>query len=240
MSDKLPPQVLVVDPDEFSRNALCNAIERYWFSVLRSKTAMGALRTLGVNEPHIIVLSSDLKDKTLMELALEIRSVAKHTQAPMIIAIGESENKKNYDSLDNGIVEFVTKPYNASEVLTSIKSLLRKSKPIFKDKIIKYKDISMDLATYKVMRDKKDIHLGPTEFKILQLLIQSPKTIFSRQQVIDYVWGTDMNIEHRTVDVHVNRIRSLIRIHKDEIPFIKTVRAAGYCLNLPGEVDQIL
>ena len=86
-------------------------------------------------------------------------------------------------------------------------------------------------------RKDKRIHLGPTEFKILQLLVQSPKVIFTRQQIIDYVWGTKENIEPRTVDVHVNRLRTLIKVDSREIPFIKTVRAAGYCLNLPGEID---
>jgi two-component system phosphate regulon response regulator PhoB len=95
----------------------------------------------------------------------------------------------------------------------------------------------MDLATYKVQRAGKKIHLGPTEFKIMQMLIQSPKTILSRQRIIDYVWGGDQAIEPRTVDVHVNRLRSLVKINDEELPFIKTVRASGYCLNLPGERD---
>ena len=118
-----------------------------------------------------------------------------------------------------------------------IKSLLRKSKPVFQDKVIRYKDLTMDLATYKVHRGDKRIHLGPTEFKIMQMLIQAPKVILSRQEIIDCVWGSNQQIEPRTVDVHVNRLRSLVKIRENELPFIKTVRAAGYCLNLPGERD---
>jgi two-component system, OmpR family, phosphate regulon response regulator PhoB len=237
MSDKLPPQVLVLESDEFARNSLCNAIERYWFSVLRAPNAETAMRLLSVNKPHVIVLGANITDSSILEAGIQIREKPTYNDMPYVLALLEGESQDGYKSLDNGMIEFITKPYNASSVMTMIKALLRRSKPIFKDKIIRYKDISMDLATYKVARGAKNIHLGPTEFKILQLLVQSPKVIFARQQVIDYVWGVDMNIEHRTVDVHVNRIRSLIRKHKDELPFIKTVRTSGYCLNLPGEVD---
>ena len=144
---------------------------------------------------------------------------------------------ENYKLTDTTLVEVVYRPFTPNQLMTAIKSLLRKSQPIFQDKIIKHKDVSMDLATYKVYRSNKVIHLGPTEFKILQLFIQAPRTIFSRQQIIDYVWGVDKIIELRTVDVHVNRLRSLMKLEKNEIPFIKTVRASGYCLNLPGEIE---
>lgn len=115
--------------------------------------------------------------------------------------------------------------------MTTIRTLLRKSRPVFQDKIIKYNDIRMDLSTYRVYRNNKQVHLGPTEFKILQLLVQKPKSIYSRRQIIDYVWGTEKDIAHRTIDVHVNRIRTLMKLEKDQYQLIKTIRSAGYCLD---------
>ena len=236
MSDKLPPQILVLETDELLRASLCNAIERYWFTVIRASDADSAMRLLRVNRPNVMVVGTS-NTTMLIEICSHVRKIQGCAELPIVILMNPGDTKDTYKAINLTLVEFVQKPLASNEVLTSIKSLIRKSKPVFRDKIIRYKDISMDLATYKVYRETKAIHLGPTEFKILQLLMQSPKTIFSRQQVIDYVWGTDMNIEPRTVDVHVNRIRALIKQHKDEMPFIKTVRASGYCLNLPGEVD---
>ena len=114
--------------------------------------------------------------------------------------------------------------------MISIRSLLRKSSPVFQDKFIKHKDISMDLSTYKVFRGKKQIHFGPTEFKILQLFTMNPDNVYSRRQIIDYVWGVDKEIAYRTIDVHINRIRKLMDLD-DGRQVIRTIRAAGYSLD---------
>jgi two-component system phosphate regulon response regulator PhoB len=115
--------------------------------------------------------------------------------------------------------------------MTTIRAFLRKSNPIFQDKVITYNDISMYLSTFKVYRATKQVHLGPTEFKILQLFVQKPKNIYSRRQIIDYVWGVDKEIAQRTIDVHVNRIRTLMKLKTDQYQLIKTIRSAGYCLD---------
>lgn len=237
MSEKLPPKILVIEPDEVQRIALCNTIERYWFTVLRAGDKDSALRTIGVNQPNVVIISSALSEASMSDLAQDIRELKGCAEMPVILIINEKDSAENYKKLDLDLTEFVTRPFTPNEVMTAIKALLRKAKPIFQDKIITYKDLSMDLATYRVHRKDRKIHLGPTEFKILQLLVQSPRIIFTRQQIIDYVWGTGQDIEPRTVDVHVNRLRALIKLDSREIPFIKTVRAAGYCLNLPGEID---
>jgi len=237
MTDKLPPKIFVLEKDDLLRTSLCNTIERYWFNVLRASDYETSLRLIGVNKPNVIIMSTRELDKSPIEAVNNIRKIEGCNAIPLIIIIEETESVDNFKSLDNGCLEVIYRPYTPNEIMTSIKNLLRKSKPVFQDKILKYKDLSMDLATYKVFRSNKHIHLGPTEFKILQLLVQSPKVIFSRQQIVDYVWGADQVVETRTVDVHVNRLRSLIKIKNDEIPFIKTVRASGYCLNLPGEID---
>jgi two-component system phosphate regulon response regulator PhoB len=117
--------------------------------------------------------------------------------------------------------------------MISIRSLLRRSNLILQDKVIKYKEVSMDLTTYKVTNNGRIIRLGPTEFKILQLFIKAPKVIFSRQDIVNKVWGRDTAIDLRTIDVHINRIRTSLKNKESEV-FIKTVRTTGYCLDLPN------
>jgi two-component system, OmpR family, phosphate regulon response regulator PhoB len=237
MTDKLPPKVFVVEKDDILRTSLCNTIERYWFNVLRASDTETSMRLININKPNVVILSSRELDTSPIDFIEKIRKADRSYVMPIIFIIEENDSPERYKVLDNGLIDFISRPYTPNEIMTSIKTILRKSKPVFQDKIVKYKDLNMDLATFKVVRSGKNIHLGPTEFKILQLLVQSPKTIFSRQQIVDYVWGTEQKVEARTVDVHVNRLRSLIKLENELIPFIKTVRAAGYCLNLPGEID---
>lgn len=236
MSDKLPPEILIFETDEVSCTTLCNTIERYWFTVLRASAIEKAVRIAAVNHPHVAVISSKDENFSLIEAASRIREVKGCSNLPIVFVMQDGDNMENYKQLDNGLIECLPRPFTPNEVLIAIKALLRRGKPTFQDKIIRYKDLSMDLSTYKVSRGNIQIRLGPTEFKILQLLVQSPKVIFSREQIIDFVWGANLEIEHRTVDVHVNRLRGLIKINEDEIPFIKTIRSSGYCLNLPGEI----
>lgn len=238
MFEKLPPKILVTENDEVAKATICNTLERHWFSVERADSPDVALSIFQANQPNFVVLSSKFGVKKVIEFVKYTRAMtsgALNKNVPTLILLEEDETDSSYDEIKDNFIQFMNRPFIPSELLSTIKALLRKSNPVFQDKVIKYKDLTMDLATYKVNRDGKNIHLGPTEFKIMQMLIQQPKKILSRQQIIDCVWGTNQNIEPRTVDVHVNRLRSLIKIKDDEIPFIKTVRAAGYCLNLPGE-----
>lgn len=238
MFEKLPPKILVVESDEMIRTTMCNTIERYWFSVVRAGSVDIAMNEIkDPNCPNVVIISSKLKSNTVISLANDMRKTREHIDIPIIVLLEEGELKDSYTSIAGPLVEFINRPFTPNELMLAIKALLRKSNPIFQDKIIKYKDLSMDLATYRVQRGNKQIHLGPTEFKIMQLLIQSPRTILSRQHIMEHVWGRGKDIELRTVDVHVNRIRSLVKLRDDEPPLIKTVRSGGYCLNLPGERD---
>ena len=120
-------------------------------------------------------------------------------------------------------------PFTPNELMITVKSLLRKSNPVFQNKFVKNKNITMDLAVYKVFHGQKQVHFGPTEFKLLQLFITNPDNVYSRRQIIDYVWGVDKEISFRTVDVHINRIRKMMNLN-DGNQVIRTIRGAGYCL----------
>jgi len=230
VSDKLPPKILVIEPDEALNANLCNAIERYWFDVTRARSAETAIRAAEVNPPNVAIISSRVPDNSANEIAVQLRKMQHMRDLPILFLMEQSEIAHSSLS-ENDYSESLVRPFTPNELMTTIRSLLRQSKPTFQDKVIKYNDISMDLSTYRVYRSIKQVHLGPTEFKILQLFVQQPKNIYSRRQIIDYVWGTDKDIAHRTIDVHVNRIRTLMKLETDQYPLIKTIRSAGYCLD---------
>jgi len=251
MIDKMPPKIMLVDFDEESRNSASNAIERYWFNVIRIAEPDMALRNMALYQPNLAVVStrmSNLLDLSpassgqsstnilVTEFVNKIRAVKGFAQMPIVLLI-EDYDKYLYTDLDNGLFEIIRRPFSHSELITSIKSLFRKSQPVLQDRILKYKDVTIDLGSFKAFRQDHHMHLGPTEFKILQLLVQSPKAIFSRQQIIDYVWGSECSeIDLRTVDVHMNRLRTALK-KVSKVPVIQTIRSLGYCLSLPGDPD---
>lgn len=231
MSDKLPPKILVVEPDEVLNASLCNTIERYWFDVNRAKSSEAAIRSAEADPPNVAIISSRIQDKSATEMAIQLKKIKGLEKLPIVFLIEQGEQVENYSSVGEEYSEALCRPFTPNELMTTIRSLLRKSKPVFQDKIIKHNDISMDLSTFRVYRGNKQVHLGPTEFKILQLFVQKPKNIYSRRQIIDYVWGVDKEIAQRTIDVHVNRIRTLMKLNTDQYQLIKTIRSAGYCLD---------
>ena len=239
MTDKLPPKILVLEEDEISRGTLCNAIERHWFDVLRASNLELALRLIAVNRPNIIIVGTKTLSKDPIESVRKMRAVELMHNVPVVFLVSEEDETNRYIQAD-GFVSVIKRPFTPNDVINAIKDLLRDCDPILQDKVLHYKNMTMDLATYQVKRAGVLVHLGPTEFKILQLLMQFPRTIFSREQIVDYVWGTDANesVEARTVDVHVNRLRSVLKKAGDTDSIIKTVRSSGYCLNLPGEVES--
>lgn len=237
MSKKLPPRVLVIEQNDIASTAICNMIERCWFNVDRVNNPHIAHKIASTTLPNVVIISTKLESMNPIKLARTIQSIVKLSKVPFIFLANDGEKPEDYFLGPDAYVELVYRNFTPNQLITVIKTLLRRSQPIFQDKIIRYKDISIDLATYKTFRGDKEIHIGPTEFKILQLFIQAPQTIYSREQIIDYVWGLDKMIEPRTVDVHVNRLRNMMKINNNDLPFIKTVRSSGYCLNVPGEVE---
>lgn len=231
MSDKLPPKILMIENENVPNATIANAIERYWFDVIRTYSTQEALRTMSYHIPNLVIISSRMQDMSAIEIATAIKKMLPSHDIPIIFLVDQDENKENYNVVGN-IFEILTRPFTVNDLMAKIRSILRQSNPILQDKRLKYDDIEIDLATYKVFRRKKQIHLGPTEFKILQLFVQKPNSVYTRKEIIDYVWGEDKDIAYRTIDVHVNRIRTLMQKGFDDgKQLIKTIRSTGYCLN---------
>ena len=209
---------------------MCNTIERYWFDVTRVRNSESAIRSASINLPNVAIISSRLQDISAVEMATRLRKIKGLKFLPIAFLVDQGESIENYNITNDDFTKVIFRPFTPNELMISIRSLLRKSSPVFQDKFIKHKDISMDLSTYKVFRGKKQIHFGPTEFKILQLFTMNPDNVYSRRQIIDYVWGVDKEIAYRTIDVHINRIRKLMDLD-DGRQVIRTIRAAGYSLD---------
>ncbi len=230
MLDKLPPRILILELTQSSNISLFNIVERSWFNIVKVSTLEKAIASSHSSLPDLIIIDSIEQDEGTLEAAVNLRTITGLEKTPIIFLLNSKELKTNDYSLDNEFVDLLIKPFTSDQLITSIRTLLRRSNWVLKNKVITYKEISIDLTTYQVTKNGQEIHLGPTEFKILQLFLKSPKVTFSRQDIIDRVWPTNKNIDARTVDVHINRIRNSIR-HKDSQVFIKTVRSLGYCID---------
>jgi two-component system phosphate regulon response regulator PhoB len=146
----------------------------------------------------------------------------------MLTAKSEAEDK--IIGFENGVDDYLTKPFNNKELILRIKSLLKRSKPSLLEDLAIFKDLKIDRITRKVFRDDKEIKLGPTEYKLLDFLIKSPQRVYSREQLLNNVWGESINVETRTVDVHIRRLRKAINVDKKS-DLIRTVRSSGYSLD---------
>lgn len=232
MFDKLPPRVLIIESTKSINVSLSNVIERAWFNLVKANTIEKDMVFSIANHPDIIIVDSMVQGKVATEIATKLREINGLAKVPVIFLLHSGESPSNYTLEDNNFVVSLIKPFTPDQLMISIRSLLRRSNLILQDKVIKYKEVSMDITTYKVTNNGRIIRLGPTEFKILQLFIKAPKVIFSRQDIVDKVWGKDTAIGLRTIDVHINRIRASLKNKESEV-FIKTVRSTGYCLDLP-------
>jgi two-component system phosphate regulon response regulator PhoB len=151
----------------------------------------------------------------------------------VIMLTAKSEEADKLRGLEVGADDYVTKPFSPSELMARVKAVLRRARPQLSTETLSYKDLSMDLATHRVKRMEKDVHLGPTEFRLLRFLMENQGRVFSREQLLDHVWGRDIYVEPRTVDVHIRRLRKAINI-EGAVDLIRTVRAAGYSLDAEG------
>jgi two-component system phosphate regulon response regulator PhoB len=162
-----------------------------------------------------------------IELCRRIRARRETEQMPIIMLTARGEEGDRVRGLATGADDYIVKPFSVPELLARVRSLLRRTKPTFIAHLLTAGDIELDRETRRVRRAGKELHLGPTEFKLLEFLMQSPGRVFSREQLLDGVWGRDVYIDERTVDVHVGRLRKAISGARQLDP-IRTVRGAGY------------
>ncbi len=193
-------------------------------AVARGDEAEGRIREA---TPDLILLDWMLPGISGIELCRRIRARPETAQLPIIMLTARGEEGERIRGLATGADDYVVKPFSIPELMARIKAILRRSKPELVASVLTAGDIELNRETHRVRRSGREVHLGPTEFRLLEFLMQSPGRVFSREQLLDGVWGRDVYVDERTVDVHVGRLRKAINRGRRSDP-IRTVRGAGY------------
>ena len=232
------PTILIVESDDNLLTVLSYNLERSGFIVNTAKDATTALLTAERVRPDIVILEENLSGKlSSSEICTILENKPSTKHIPVLLITLEAEKAKKLQAQHSNIIEFVVKPFAQSDIIAKVKSLYKKEQPKSSNhQLLNYKNLSMNTTSYRVTKDGQAIHLGPTEFKILQCLMQLPSRILSREDIMSHVWGYNSQIEPRTIDVHINRLRTALKNDNqieavDKTPSIKTIRSAGYCLN---------
>lgn len=226
-------RILIVEDEAALVTLLRYNLEREGFDVSEARDGDEALVIIEESPPDLILLDWMLPLTSGIEVCRQIRRRPETRITPIIMLTARGEEADKVRGLDSGVDDYVTKPFSPAELLARIRALLRRANPAPNDETLRCGDICMDLAAHKVRRGDRGVHLGPTEFRLLRYLMEHQGRVFSREQLLDAVWGRDVFVEARTVDVHIRRLRKALN-GTGEDDMIRTVRAAGYSLESPA------
>ncbi|HEX6118655.1 MAG TPA: phosphate regulon transcriptional regulator PhoB [Dongiaceae bacterium] len=225
------PLVLVVEDEAALVTLLRYNLEREGFRVIDAANGEEALLIVKEQRPDLILLDWMLPALSGIEVCRQIRRSPEHRRTPVIMLTARGEESDKLRGLEVGADDYVTKPFSPSELVARCRAVLRRASPQAETEVLQYQDLAMDLATHRVRRGQTDVHLGPTEFRLLRFFMENQGRVFSREQLLDHVWGRDIYVEPRTVDVHIRRLRKSINI-EGAADLVRTVRSAGYALDV--------
>ncbi len=228
-----PPLVLVVEDEAALVTLLRYNLEREGFRVAEARDGEEAMLQIAEQMPDLVILDWMLPLMSGIEVCRQLRRLPETRRLPIVMLTARGEEGDKLRGLDAGADDYVTKPFSPSELIARLRAVLRRARPEREDETLKYQDLVMDLASHRVKRNGREVHLGPTEFRLLRHLLENQGRVFSREQLLDMVWGRDVYVEPRTVDVHIRRLRKAINNDEDN-DLIRTVRAAGYALDHAG------
>ncbi|PQA88439.1 phosphate regulon transcriptional regulator PhoB [Hyphococcus luteus] len=224
-------KVLIVEDEDALSTILEYNLAKEKFEVAIATDGEEGLLKVEEFGPDIIILDWMLPKVSGIEVCRRIRSKPETRNIPIIMLTARSEEADRIRGLETGADDYLTKPFSTAELIARLKAILRRIRPGLADDIVEHGDISIDRVSHKVTRGGKEIHLGPTEFRLLDHLMQHPGRVFSREQLLNAVWGSDVFVEVRTVDVHIGRLRKALNKYKQG-DAIRTVRSAGYALDV--------
>ncbi len=225
----LQPSVLVVEDEPAQREVLSYNLESEGYRVIKAADGNEALLLIEEEQPDLILLDWMLPGTSGIEICRQIKSRPAFRMTPVIMLSARSEEVDKVRGLDTGADDYISKPYSIVELLARVKAHLRRSRPATMGERLVYGDIVLDSETHKVFRGENELRLGPTEFRLLTTFMEKPGRVWSRDQLLDRVWGRDIYVDTRTVDVHVGRLRKVLGSHGGD-DLIRTVRGAGYAL----------
>ena len=219
-------KILIIEDEKAVREMLCFTLKNNGFEILEAEDSNSALDALKENEINLILLDWMLPGKQGIEISRIIRSSSEIKDIPIIRLTAKSDESDKVLGLESGADDYVTKPFSPKELVARIKALLRRTAPQKDMEVVKYGNITLNPMTHKVTDGDSNVELGPTEFKLLHFFMTHPERVFSRSQLLDLVWGRNIYVEERTVDVHILRLRK--SFVSDSSKCIQTVRGAGY------------
>ncbi len=226
----MKPYILIVEDEASLITLLRYNLEKEGFEVGEAIDGDEALVMARERRPDLMVLDWMLPSLAGIEVCRRLRRLPEIKNTPIIMLTARGEEADRIRGLDSGADDYIVKPFSPTELIARIRAVLRRLRPALADEAITYRDLKMDLVAHKVTRDGQIVHLGPTEFRLLRHFLEHPGRVFSREQLLDSVWGQDVYLESRTVDVHVRRLRQALNAG-DRADLIRTVRSAGYSLD---------
>jgi two-component system phosphate regulon response regulator PhoB len=222
-------KIFIIEDEPSIIQLVQHNLEKNGFIVLSSVNGNDGLRELKKFQPDLLLLDWMLPDLSGIDICKNIRKDNSFKDLPIIMLTAKGEQEDKIKGLDSGVDDYLTKPFSFNELIARIKAVLRRSNPNTVSDNLEFEDLVLDRIEKRVYRDKKEIQLGPTEFRLLEFFLVNPKRVYSRDQILENVWPNNINVESRTIDVHIRRLRKSINIqNKKEL--IRTVRSSGYSL----------
>jgi len=227
------PTILIVEDEAPLLTLMRYNLEKQGFAVEEATDGQEALLRVSEARPDLILLDWMLPAMSGLEVCRQLRRRPNTRDLPIIMVTARTEDQDTVRALDTGADDYIAKPFAMEALLARIRALLRRSGGVPEKGTLRYNDLAMDQDAHRVTRNGRALHLGPTEYRLLEFFLQHPGRVFTREQVLDAVWGRDIHVEPRTVDVHIRRLRKAINA-PGEADLIRTVRAAGYALDAEG------
>jgi two-component system phosphate regulon response regulator PhoB len=229
--NSLVPQILVVEDEDSLATLLQYNLEKEGYSVGLCADGEEALIMIDEKQPDLVVLDWMLPKVSGIEVCRRLRQRSETRNLPIVMLTARGEESDRIRGLDTGADDYVVKPFSMTELCARIRAVLRRIRPGLAEDRVRQGDIIIDRVAHRVRRAGEEIHLGPTEFRLLDYFMQHPGRVFSREQLLNAVWGSDVYVETRTVDVHIGRLRRALNRSHEADP-IRTVRSAGYSLDV--------
>jgi len=226
----MKPVVLIVEDEAPLVTMLRYNLEREGFAVDEATNGEEALLRIAERRPDAVLLDWMLPHVSGLEICRQIRRAPSTRSLPVIMLTARGEESDRIRGLDSGADDYVVKPFSPNELIARVRAVIRRTQKEPEDGLLRYANLEMDLVAHRAYRAGKAVHLGPTEFRLLRHFLQNPRRVFSREQLLDRVWGHDAELELRTVDVHIRRLRRALNADGGS-DLLRTVRSVGYALD---------
>ncbi len=229
-ADPTRPLILVVEDEPAVVTLLSYNLRKQGYRVEAAADGHEALSRVVEVRPDLILLDWMMPNLSGIEVCRQLRRNPSTRDLPVIMLTARAEDQDAIRGLNTGADDYITKPFSVEALMARIRALLRRSAGATEKGQLDFHDISIDLAEHRVIRNGRRVHLGPTEYRLLVWLMRHPRRVFAREELLDAVWGRDIHVEPRTVDVHIRRLRKAIN-GENELDIVRTVRSAGYALD---------